>query len=100
MDLHARRKETAHPGAREPMVELHVFAGVEGFVKRADEVEHLTAIRDGHALRRNEALVFGIDVRRRMMSKPRRPRRGDGALERRRLGHVERLRAAETVGAA
>ena len=80
----ARREEAAQAGAGGAVVELHVFAGVERLVEQAHFLEHRTAIGDGHALRRHEALAVGVDVRAGMVAQTRRPRRRHGPLERRR----------------
>src|SRR5205823_3243634 len=82
------------------MVELHVLAGVEGFVEDADRIEHGTAIGDGDALRRDVAFSVGVDERRGVMAKARRAGGGDGTLERAGAGHVQRLRPANAIGLA
>jgi hypothetical protein len=77
------RKEAAKAGSLHAVVEFHVLAGIEIFVKQADCLEYRSAIRDGHALRSHKALGHREIVRLRLMAQPRRSPSGDGSLQNR-----------------
>src|ERR1700745_2044464 len=82
------------------MIQLHVFTGVETFVKQADATEDFAAVGHGHALGRYILLDVAVNPRIGMMSHTRRSSQADGALENGRARNIERLRSANAISPA
>src|SRR5262245_7938823 len=99
MDLDSRREITAQAGAINAMIELDVLTGVKVLVKQAHALEDRTAVSNSHALGRDKLLLRRINERARVMTKPARTAARNGALQGRGMGDVERLRAAQAIGA-
>ena len=100
MDGYLRREKTTQPGLVDAVVHLHVFAGVEPVVERAELLEDRSAVGHGHAIGRHETFRRRVDIRIGMMAQPGGAGRGDRLLKRAGAGNVLRLRPADAVGPA